>query len=198
MKSRIALSAIILATFTAQIQAQNLVTMGNGSQVVQPSRGYVSPPQLYPPPISPSFDQWGNPVGPAIVTGNQFNGFNSQTGGIDTANQQVDHSAFRAGREESKFNGSYRHVRRPIYDTAGQVVGYQEGYVWNNNVTGEEHGDLQNYTPNSMGGVHQGSQMKSSRPNNNRGGVHTQQHSYGQSQVLRGNSQQGRQHNIPR
>ncbi len=172
MKTCITAIALAVTAFAVQINAQTIIMGSGGPRVVPGCHGHVH----YPPAVSsvsPSFDAWGNPVGPAFVTGNQFNGFNSSTGGVDTFNEQIDHSAFRPGRDDSRFNGTERYVERPIYDNFGNVVGYQQGYVWNNSFTGEEHGDLTNYTPNGMGGVHQQSQTKSARP-----GVHTQRQSY--------------------
>lgn len=85
------------------------------------------------------------------VTPNVQTGINKQTLGIDTSNSQVDDSAFAFGREQGKANK--RWVRRPVYGTNGQISGYQEGYVWTNPYTGQEHADMKNYTPNNQGGI---------------------------------------------
>lgn len=100
---------------------------------------------------------------PAIVTPNRPIGINHQTGGWDTMNSQIHHSAFDPYREMSKHNGSRRFVRRPVYNSLGQRVGYQQGWVWTNSVTGQQHANLQSYTPNSSGGVHQHNTVRSAR-----------------------------------
>lgn len=128
------------------------------------------------------------PSGPAIVTSNQVSSIDPFTGAVNTSNTQIDHSAFAAGRLESMNNGTKRWVNRPIYNSMGQVVGYQEGYVWNNSLTGQEHGNLTNFTPNNSGGVHVQQQTRSrpsvsvsgsisnARPSTQ--GIHTQAHFY--------------------
>ena len=123
---------------------------------VQPSypRPIVSGPQVYPP----------QPQYPVVVTPNQFNGYNPNTGGINTSNTQIDNTAFDPYRNNSQFNGSKRWVsNRPIYKN-GQIVGYQQGWVWNNSVTGQEHGTVKNFTPNEHGGVNEGSHTYSIAP----------------------------------
>jgi len=103
---------------------------------------------------------------------------NPVTGGLDTQNRQIDNTAYQHGRNESQHNGTKRWVRRPVYNTHGQQVGYQEGWVWINSYTGQEHGELSNYTPNGRGGVNQGNQTKSVGG----GGVHENVQSYSAQQ----------------
>jgi hypothetical protein len=98
---------------------------------------------------------------PVYVSPDQFNGYNPYTGRPNTKNEQVDNTYYDQNREASKFNGTRRWVRRPIHNAQGQVVGYQEGYVWTNSVTGVEHGELKNVTPNNQGGEHEQIQLKS-------------------------------------
>ena len=56
------------------------------------------------------------------VTPNVQSGINNQTGGINTFNRQVMDSAFHHARESSKYNGTHRWERRPIYGAAGRAV----------------------------------------------------------------------------
>ena len=88
----------------------------------------------------------GGWASPNVVTG-----INNQTLGLNTSSSQVDDSTFAFGREQGKANQQW--VRRPVYGANGQVTGYQEGHVWRNPYTGQEHGNLKNYTPNNQGGV---------------------------------------------
>ncbi len=122
---------------------------------------------------------------PVIVTPDTITGINSQTGGFDTGNLQVDNTFFDAGRNQSRFNGTERWVQRPIHDQFGNVIGYQEGFVWNNSRTGVEHGDLTNHVPNGNAGIHSQTQLRSARPSTGRTrgttGVHTQRQFYGAS-----------------
>lgn len=76
-------------------------------------------------------------------------------GQIYTADGQVMGSALAPGRGISQFNGTQRQVQQPIYDNFGNIVGYQEGQVWNNSITGQQHGNITTYTPNGSGGYHQ-------------------------------------------
>ena len=103
-------------------------------------------------------------TGPAVVTPNTIDRFNYNTGGFDTSNLQIDHSANQVFRDASRNNGTLRKVRRPIYGPGGNVIGYQEGQVWRNSLTGQEHGDLNNFTPNQHGGVHRQREIKSIYP----------------------------------
>lgn len=137
----------------------------------QPIRPYpIIQPQPYPTGtyIPPSHGQY-----PIHVTPNEVIGVNPHTGGLDTQNRQIDNTVLQIGRNESQNNGTKRFVRRPIYNSQGQQVGYQEGWVWRNSITGQEHGELRNYTPNNKGGVNNQYQSKSVNP-----GVHTNKQSY--------------------
>ncbi|EMI43617.1 hypothetical protein [Rhodopirellula sp. SWK7] len=89
-----------------------------------------------------------------FVTPNQISGFNPATGGIHTHNTQINDSAFDWNRNGSRFNGTQRYVVRPVYDQWGRQIGVKSGMVWNNSVTGQEHGNLQSHTSNGLGGVH--------------------------------------------
>ena len=53
------------------------------------------------------------------------------------------------------MNGSKRWVNRPIYDSNGNITGRTQGYVWNNSITGKEHGNVSHLTPNGLGGQHE-------------------------------------------
>ena len=99
----------------------------------------------------------GGWASPNVVTG-----INNQTLGLNTSNSQVDDSAFAFGREQGKANKKW--VRRPVYGANGQISGYQEGHVWRNPYTGQEHGNLKNYTPNNQGGVNTQQHLRMRRP----------------------------------
>ncbi len=117
----------------------------------QVDRSTIVPPAF---PSSPSI-----PSGPMIVTPNQIDGYNPNTGQLHSSNVQIDHSATDPYREFSRDNGTRRYVKRPIYDTYGNLVGFQEGEVWNNSLTGQEHGVLNNTTVDQNGNVHQQRQI---------------------------------------
>ncbi|MCA9185195.1 MAG: hypothetical protein R3E01_00990 [Pirellulaceae bacterium] len=163
------LTAALIASFallaTAHLASAQVILMGPNGPMVIPA-----PPTQYIPPTAGQF--------PVYVTPNQVTGVNPITGGLDTTNQQIDNTTFQVGRNESMNNGTKRWVRRPVYNQAGQIVGYQEGYVWNNSITGQEHGNLVSYTPNNQGGVneqHRSYSMEngnsSQQPNPTQGGV---------------------------
>ena len=127
--------------------------------VIMPAPGVGAPSVGNPGYGNPGYGglppYYGRPSQPVLVTPDQFQGINPQTGGIDTRNDQINDTYFDHGRHESEHNGTKRWVRRPVYRN-GQVVGYQEGYVWNNSRTGQEHGTLKTVTPNDKGGIHTG------------------------------------------
>lgn len=107
-----------------------------------PSGPQVLPSQF---PIRTGLPSGGYPSGPTRIPGgwvtpNVATGINPQTGGVNTSNSQVNDSAFAFGREQGKANQKW--VRRPVYGANGQISGYQEGYVWRNPITGQEHGTL--------------------------------------------------------
>ena len=127
---------------------------------VHPStRPVVFPPN--PPQICPTTGRPIYPQYPVYVSPDQFDRINPITGGIDTKNEQIDNTYYDPNRERSKYNGTRRWVRRPIYDGNGRITGYQEGYVWTNSITGVEHGELKNVTENNQGGKHDQIQLKS-------------------------------------
>jgi hypothetical protein len=164
---------MVLGFVCVEAQAQ----VGNVMQDLQRVRQQFSQPPMttYPitnpggpgmgPPSQP-YPGYQYPVQypaqyPVYVSPDQFNGYNPYTGGSNTKNEQVDNTYFDPNRESSKNNGSRRWVRRPIHNAQGQVVGYQEGYVWTNSITGVEHGELKNVTANGHGGEHEQIQLKS-------------------------------------
>lgn len=145
--------AVVVAAFAAEAQAQT-VLYGDYGPVVQPTvpaGGMIGTPAYSPMPVYPSYPQ--RVSGPVYVTPTQFNGYNPQTGGWDTRNTQVNNTYYDQGRNASRYNGTSQYVRRPVYDSYGRVVGYEQGQVWRNTYTGQEHGDLKTYTPNDTGGV---------------------------------------------
>ena len=147
--------------------ASNIAT---AQQIVPGSNG----PQIMPSPVSGRYIPVSEGQYPIYVSDNKVTGINPQTGGWDTENRQIDNTVNQIGRNESQNNGTKRWVRRPVHDAQGKVVGYQEGYVWNNSYTGQEHGELINYTPNGSGGVNSQYQSRSAAP-----GVHRNHHTYG-------------------
>ena len=102
---------------------------------------------------------------PVYITPERFNGY-TPWGGINTRNHQVNNTYFDYGRTGSQYNGSRRWVNRPVYDTYGRVTGYQQGYVWNNSLTGQEHGNVNTVTPNGHGGTLQTSTQYSTAGGN--------------------------------
>ena len=76
-------------------------------------------------------------------------------GQVYTGNGQVAGSYHTPGRNLSQMNGTQRYVEQPIYDSYGNLVGHQAGTVWNNSITGQQHGNMTTYTPNGTGGHHQ-------------------------------------------
>ena len=158
-------------TFPGQIVQGPIVTPGQvfpGQTVIpapiQTFPGQVIPGTTFPGQIVYPPNNFGRPSVPVGVTPNTVTGWNPQTGGLNTTNSQVNNTFYDPGRNMSQFNNSRRWVRRPVFGTAGQVTGYQEGFVWNNTFTGQEHGNLQSYTPNQQGGVHQGNVAYSMAP----------------------------------
>jgi hypothetical protein len=170
--------SLCLAVYCSQIEAQVVVPGTQGpsvvynpygqnqivyppyvqNQVIYPSETVVYPGNqiqypgttIYNPPLMPY-----RPSVPQVVTPNTVTGYNPQTGGLNTANTQFNNTFFDPLRNQSQFNNR-RWVQRPVYSTGGQVIGYEQGWVWNNAITGQEHGNLQTYTPNQTGGVHEG------------------------------------------
>ena len=129
---------------------QGVVTYPPGTMI------YPGNQVIYPGnPVYPGYPYY-RPSVPAVVTPNAITGVNPQTGGLNTGNTQLNNTYFDPFRDQSQFNNSRRWEQRPVYNTFGQLTGYQQGWVWNNSVTGQEHGNLQTYTPNQFGGVHEG------------------------------------------
>lgn len=181
----------LIALGAASSASAQVMVHGIHGPVVVPSHGQsvtvFRPQHVQHPSISHHVHH--QPSGPAIVSSNQVSSVDPLTGAVNTSNIQIDHSTFAPGRVESMNNGTKRWVTRPIHNSFGQVVGYQQGWVWNNSMTGLEHGNLQNFTPNGLGGMHVQQQTRS-RGNSSGGvpisssisrpqGIHTQFHSYG-------------------
>ena len=122
-----------------------------GPAPVRPNQTYLGPAPVRPNPVPQQGIQHHRIPG-GWVSNNTATGVNNQTGGIDTSNSQIADSAFANGREQGKANR--RWVSQPVYGANGQITGYQEGYVWNNSITGQQHHDLKVRTPNGSNGVH--------------------------------------------
>ena len=162
MLLRFTLALLCLASLPCTVFSQVQIIQGpNGLQIVPqqqyvppqqqyvpPQQQYVPPQQQYVPPQAMVYDR----IQGGWVTPNAQAGINNQTGGIDTSNSQIADSAFANGREQGKANR--RWVRRDVRDASGRVIGFQQGWVWNNPLTGQEHSQMQGFTPNNSNGIH--------------------------------------------
>lgn len=99
-------------------------------------------------------------------TPTQVNGY-GPNGQIHTGDATVHGSTFTPGRNLSQHNGTQQQVQQPIYDQFGNLTGYQTGTVWQNSITGQQHGNMTRYTPNGTGGVHQSTTLYSTAGGNN-------------------------------
>jgi len=140
--------------------------LGSGTGGIQPGHSVV--------PLAQPQGTFHNRIPGGWVSPNVVTGINNQTGGLNTSNSQVDDSAFAFGREQGKANKKW--VRRPVYGANGQISGYQEGHVWTNPYTGQEHGETKSFTPNNLGGIGVHSQTRGF--NKSTGGYHSQSHTY--------------------
>lgn len=87
-------------------------------------------------------------------------------GQVHTGDATVHGSTFTPGRNISQHNGTARQVQQPIYDQFGNLTGYQTGTVWQNSITGQQHGNMTRYTPNGTGGTHQSTTLYSTAGGN--------------------------------
>ena len=160
--------AIVFAVLAGEAQAQTVLQSSYGPvvQPTVPTGGIVGTPAFAPPGTRgpgygvpgygiSTYPAYPRPSTPVYVTPERYTGYNPQTGGWNTTNTQVNNTFYDQGRDASRYNGTSQYVRRPVYDSYGRVVGYEEGEVWRNSVTGQEHGNLITNTPNSSGGVQQ-------------------------------------------
>ncbi len=109
-----------------------------------------------PGPFQPAQIQFQSPQ--------QISGFNPWTGGWNTQNSNISTTVFTPGRDQSRFNGSARPVNRPVYDSWGNLRGWERGTEWTNSMTGQTHKDTQIYTPNGIGGTNTTNVMRSVAP----------------------------------
>ena len=161
--STLAIAAVL--TFVGQ-SANAQVIVGGG--LTGGTIGHYSPAPVYG-----YGSPWGfqRPSYPQFVTPSQVTGVNPWTGGLNTGNMQLNNTYFDYGRNGSQYNGTRRWVNRPVYDSYGRITGHQQGYVWNNSITGQEHGDLNTRTPNGLGGENNTSVAYSNyRPSDSKGG----------------------------
>ena len=159
---RFTLLLLCLAIPSTVVGQVRIIQGPNGPQIVPQTNLGRAPAWTPPPggvkPWPPSqsvYPQQGiqhHRIPGGWVSNNTATGVNNQTGGIDTSNSQIADSAFAYGREQGKANR--RWVSKPVYGANGQVTGYQEGYVWTNPITGQQHHDLKVRTPNGSNGVH--------------------------------------------
>lgn len=119
---------------------------GGGSRFVRPGRHVVQRP------VNSWSGGWSRPSRPVYVTPDRVTHYNPWTGAVHTHNEQINDTAFDWGRNESRNNGTRRYVNRPIRDAWGNVTGYERGWVWNNSLTGQEHGETTVVRPNGSGG----------------------------------------------
>ena len=178
MKTTLTLIALTFSIFTFQATADaqlRVVPGANGPMMVPAQTATVTVAPQYPqsnfghqpayPSMNsvyvPQYPMPGYPTGPAFVTPNQLGNYNPQFGGFDSFNTQVDHSAFDPYRDASRNNGTLRRFRRPVRDISGNIIGYQQGEEWINSVTRNRHSNVDNFTPNSSGGVHRQRQVTS-------------------------------------
>jgi hypothetical protein len=125
------LLAVGAAPATAQYPSYPVFPPGPG---VNPGPVILPPAPLYPQvPISSS-------------TG--VTGVNPFTGGLDTGGTTFFNSAYDPYRTASMFNGSMRPVNRPL-----PGGGVEVGVEWYNPVTGQVHGQTNQFRPNGLGGV---------------------------------------------
>ncbi|MEL7497822.1 MAG: hypothetical protein AAFN77_09445 [Planctomycetota bacterium] len=107
--------------------------------------------QYYTPLQTP---HWALPQHPVFVTPNQFRGYDPYTGMPITQNLQVENTYFDPNRNLMRNNGTERFVRRNVYDARGRIVGFEQGNVWRNTITGAEHHDLKVITQQN-GKIHE-------------------------------------------
>ena len=132
------------------------ITIG-GPRYVQPSRHVVHRP-------ANNWNSWNRPSRPVYVTPDRVTHYNPWNGAIHTHNEQINDTAFDFGRNESRNNGSRRYVNRPIRDAWGNITGYERGWVWNNSLTGQEHGETTIVRPNNTGGSSSTTVLRSAAP----------------------------------
>lgn len=159
MTKQITVSAVasLLVAVMGIFSAQDAAAQGPlFSPPVQPVVGGHHPGHFTMPIIPMPRQQY-----PVYVTPNEFAGINPWTGGWNTRNGQIDNTYFDHGRNGSQYNGSKRWVSRPIYDAYGNVSGHSQGYIWNNSITGQEHGNVRDVTNNGQGGQHETIRMYS-------------------------------------
>lgn len=151
--------------------AQTIIYGPNGPVVVpgsyQPTYPtyptYPSQPTYPQPPVIRYPGGWVTPQTPTTI--------DPHTGAINSTSTQIADSVNAPGREQSRNNGTMKWVRRPVYDTYGRVKGYQQGYVWRNSWTGQEHAELNTFTPNNLGGVNNGNVIQYAPPSGINNGV---------------------------
>jgi hypothetical protein len=102
------------------------------------------------------------PARPIHIESGRFEGF-TPDGGINTSGVTVFDSVNDPFRDSSRFNGTMRRVNRPLRDSNGRIVGWQEGWAWQNDVTGQTHFEGQNVTNNGLGGTNTQLQFRSGK-----------------------------------
>ena len=103
------------------------------------------------------------PARPIYIDSGRIEGY-TPDGGINTSGITVYDSVNDPFRDSSRFNGTMQRVNRPLRDSNGRIVGYQEGWAWRNDVTGRMHFEGQNITNNGLGGTNTQIQVRSARP----------------------------------
>lgn len=127
------------------------ISFGSGPEITIPLPGQRRHHSHYPPAGS--------------MTPPQVLGY-GPNGEVYTAASATAGSYHTPGRHLSQLNGTRRSVQRPIHDSYGNIIGYQEGEVWNNSITGQEHGNVTNVIENGTGGTHQSAVLYSTAGEN--------------------------------
>lgn len=134
-------------TYFSQV-VQPTPVWSNG-RVVVPSTPYGGGGMIVPQPWS---TLTATPTGQWILTSPQVITGVTPYGGINTASSTLATTVFAPGRELGRQMGTYS-LNQPIYNSNGQVVGWQQGQVWTNPLTGQFHQDTRVTTPNGLGGT---------------------------------------------
>ncbi|TWU00600.1 hypothetical protein Pla108_15520 [Botrimarina colliarenosi] len=165
MGRRTSIAGLTLAVLAAAAVADAQVNISFGGRnggSISIGGGSGFRPGYRPNPYRPTV--YPRPSRPVIVTDHEITRYNPWTGQIDTKNTQINDTAFDYGRDASQYNGTRRYVRRPVTDRFGNITGYEEGWVWNNSLTGQEHADLKVRQINNTGGTSETHVLRSVAP----------------------------------
>lgn len=166
----LAIAIIVTTTLCVGATHAQLIQNGPNGWTVQQQQQYVPqqaqqfnhqqqyPQQQmgtqFPNPYSQSTPYWALRQHPMIVTRNQQIGVDPYTGAPITRNEQVSNTYFDPTRNAMRNNGTQQFVQRPVYNSQGQITGYEQGYTWRNTITGAEHHELKTTTIKPDGSKH--------------------------------------------